>query len=72
MEKAEFLFILETIKVLNEKGEPASRRIISEHSKNTQTSLTPQQVRSRLDYLEKKIMSPKAADAQAQKLPLRA
>ncbi|MFD0131004.1 winged-helix domain-containing protein, partial [Bacillus subtilis] len=54
MEKAEFLFILETIKVLNEKGEPASRRIISEHSKNTQTSLTPQQVRSRLDYLEKK------------------
>lgn len=53
-EKAEFLFILETIKVLNEKGEPASRRIISEHSKNTQTSLTPQQVRSRLDYLEKK------------------
>ncbi|WP_367386847.1 sigma 54-interacting transcriptional regulator [Bacillus vallismortis] len=54
MEKAEFLFILETIKALNEKGEPASRRIISEHSKNTQTSLTPQQVRSRLDYLEKK------------------
>ncbi|APH68913.1 sigma 54-interacting transcriptional regulator [Bacillus spizizenii] len=54
MEKAEFLFILETIKALNEKGEPASRRIISEHSKNTQTSLSPQQVRSRLDYLEKK------------------
>ncbi|MEG7336970.1 sigma 54-interacting transcriptional regulator [Bacillus sp. 0102A] len=54
MEKAEFLFILETIRVLNEKGEPASRRIISEHSKNTQTSLSPQQVRSRLDYLEKK------------------
>lgn len=54
MEKAEFLFILETIKVLNEKGEPASRRIISERSKNSQTSLTPQQVRSRLDYLEKK------------------
>ncbi|KAF1679912.1 MULTISPECIES: sigma 54-interacting transcriptional regulator [Bacillus] len=54
MEKAEFLFILETIKTLNEKGEPASRRIISEHSKNSKTSLTPQQVRSRLDYLEKK------------------
>ncbi|WP_339233162.1 sigma 54-interacting transcriptional regulator [Bacillus sp. FSL K6-1012] len=54
MEKAEFLFILETIKVLNEKGEPASRRIISESSKNSQISLTPQQVRSRLDYLEKK------------------
>ncbi|PJZ01272.1 AAA family ATPase [Bacillus vallismortis] len=54
MEKTEFLFILETIKVLNEKGEPASRRFISEHSKNTQTSLSPQQVRSRLDYLEKK------------------
>lgn len=68
MEKAEFLFILETIKVLNEKGEPASRRIISEHSKNTQTSLTPQQVRSRLDYLEKKIMSQKAEDAPALKL----
>lgn len=39
---------------LNEKGEPASRRIISESSKNSQISLTPQQVRSRLDYLEKK------------------
>ncbi|KXZ21672.1 sigma 54-interacting transcriptional regulator [Bacillus nakamurai] len=53
MEKEEFLFILESIKDLNTKGEPASRRSISELSKNSSTPLTPQQVRNRLDYLEK-------------------
>ncbi|KAA6455189.1 sigma 54-interacting transcriptional regulator [Bacillus sp. HU-1818] len=54
MEKEEFIFILESVKALNEKGEPASRRILSELSKDTNTDLTPQQVRNRLDYLEKK------------------
>lgn len=34
MEKVEFLFILEIIKVLNEKGELVSRWIILEYSKN--------------------------------------
>lgn len=54
MEKEEFAFLLETIKQLNEKGEPASRRILSEQSKNGKSELTPQQVRNRLDYLEKR------------------
>ncbi|WP_367069059.1 sigma 54-interacting transcriptional regulator [Bacillus velezensis] len=53
MEKEEFLFILEAIKDLNTKGEPASRRSISELSENSTMTLTPQQVRNRLDYLEK-------------------
>ncbi|MGV3272845.1 sigma 54-interacting transcriptional regulator [Bacillus sp. CIS52] len=53
MEKEEFLFILESIKGLNAKGEPASRRSISELSENGTMTLTPQQVRNRLDYLEK-------------------
>ncbi|NPC92733.1 sigma 54-interacting transcriptional regulator [Bacillus sp. WMMC1349] len=54
MEKEEFVFLLETIKQLNEKGEPASRRMLSEQSNDQKTVLTPQQVRSRLDFLEKK------------------
>ncbi|MCY8564943.1 sigma 54-interacting transcriptional regulator [Bacillus sonorensis] len=54
MEKEEFAFLLDTIKQLNEKGEPASRRILSELSKNGKSELTPQQVRGRLDYLEKR------------------
>ncbi|QHZ47339.1 AAA family ATPase [Bacillus sp. NSP9.1] len=54
MEKEEFAYLLETIKQLNEKGEPASRRVLSERSKNGKLVLTPQQVRSRLDYLEKR------------------
>ncbi|MBL3615289.1 sigma-54-dependent Fis family transcriptional regulator, partial [Bacillus sp. RHFS18] len=53
MEKEEFLFILESIKDLNTKGEPASRRSISELSENSTMTLSPQQVRNRLDYLEK-------------------
>ncbi|MCY9393939.1 sigma-54-dependent Fis family transcriptional regulator, partial [Bacillus haynesii] len=54
MEKEEFAFLLDAIKQLNEKGEPASRRVLSELSKNGKSELTPQQVRSRLDYLEKR------------------
>ncbi|MEI4788808.1 sigma 54-interacting transcriptional regulator [Bacillus sp. FJAT-53060] len=54
MEKQEFIFLLEAIKSLNEKGEAASRRILSELSKQGDIPLTPQQVRSRLDDLEKK------------------
>lgn len=54
MEKLEYAFILEEIKQQNEKGEPASRRSISENSKSLATPLTTQQVRHRLDYLEKK------------------
>ncbi|KAA6482565.1 sigma 54-interacting transcriptional regulator [Bacillus swezeyi] len=54
MEKEEFAYLLETIKQLNEKGEPASRRVLSEQSKSGKSELTPQQVRSRLDYLEKR------------------
>jgi transcriptional regulator with PAS, ATPase and Fis domain len=53
MDKQEYLFILEAIRVSNEEGEPASRRIISDSSKNSRHQLTPQQVRHRLDYLEK-------------------
>ncbi|MFA1794433.1 sigma-54-dependent transcriptional regulator [Bacillus velezensis] len=53
MEKEEFLFILESIKDLNTKGESASRRSISELSENSTMTLSPQQVRNRLDYLEK-------------------
>ncbi|PAE65175.1 AAA family ATPase [Bacillus licheniformis] len=54
MEKEEFAFLLDAIKQLNEKGEPASRRVLSELSKSGKSELTPQQVRSRLDYLEKR------------------
>ncbi|WP_224773263.1 sigma 54-interacting transcriptional regulator [Metabacillus idriensis] len=53
MDKQEYLFILESIRASNEEGEPASRRIISDSSKNSRHPLTPQQVRHRLDFLEK-------------------
>ncbi|MFY4776838.1 sigma 54-interacting transcriptional regulator [Metabacillus sp. RGM 3146] len=53
MDKRDFLFILETIKNCNEEGEPASRRIIAEKSKESKNNLTNQQVRHRLDFLEK-------------------
>ncbi|WP_338776648.1 sigma 54-interacting transcriptional regulator [Metabacillus sp. FJAT-52054] len=53
MDKQEFVFILETIRISNENGEPASRRIISEISKAGSHPLTAQQVRHRLDFLEK-------------------
>lgn len=53
MDKLEYAFILEEIKQQNEKGEPASRRIITENSKSLPNQLTTQQVRHRLDFLEK-------------------
>ncbi|AZB43252.1 AAA family ATPase [Bacillus sp. FJAT-42376] len=53
MDKQEYVFILETIRISNENGEPASRRIISEISKSGPIPLTAQQVRHRLDFLEK-------------------
>ncbi|USK36312.1 sigma 54-interacting transcriptional regulator [Bacillus sp. F19] len=53
MDKQEYLFILECIRSSNEEGEPASRRMISDSSKNSRHPLTPQQVRHRLDFLEK-------------------
>ncbi|MDQ0228872.1 sigma 54-interacting transcriptional regulator [Metabacillus malikii] len=53
MDKLEYAFILNEIKQQNEKGEPASRRSISENSKSLPTPLTTQQVRHRLDFLEK-------------------
>ncbi|QNF30570.1 sigma 54-interacting transcriptional regulator [Metabacillus elymi] len=53
MDKLEYAFILEEIKLQNEKGEPASRRVISENSKSLSNPLTTQQVRHRLDFLEK-------------------
>lgn len=53
MDKRDFLFILTIIKNCNEEGEPASRRIIAEKSKDSKNPLTNQQVRHRLDFLEK-------------------
>ncbi|WP_162356350.1 sigma 54-interacting transcriptional regulator [Metabacillus mangrovi] len=53
MDKKEFAFILDAIHQSNDHGEPASRRSISELSKTGPVPLTPQQVRHRLDYLEK-------------------
>lgn len=53
MDKREFHFILDTIKDCNEIGEPASRRIVAEKSKDSSTPLSNQQVRHRLDFLEK-------------------
>ena len=53
MDKLEYAFILEEIRQQNEKGEPASRRIITENSKSLPNQLTTQQVRHRLDFLEK-------------------
>ncbi|WP_191556114.1 sigma 54-interacting transcriptional regulator [Metabacillus idriensis] len=53
MDKQEYHFILESIRSSNEDGEPASRRMISDSSKNSRHPLTPQQVRHRLDFLEK-------------------
>lgn len=53
MDKQEYAFILEEIKQQNEKGEPASRRVITENSKSLPNQLTTQQVRHRLDFLEK-------------------
>ncbi|MGM0873887.1 MAG: sigma 54-interacting transcriptional regulator [Bacillota bacterium] len=53
MDKREYAFILEEIKQQNEKGEPASRRVITENSKSLPSPLTTQQVRHRLDFLEK-------------------
>lgn len=41
MEKEEFAFLLDAVKQLNEKGEPASRRVLSELSKNGKSELTP-------------------------------
>ncbi|MGE6629696.1 sigma 54-interacting transcriptional regulator [Bacillus sp. NPDC077027] len=70
MEKQEFAFLLETIKHLNEKGEAASRRILSEMSKKGKIHLTPQQVRSRLDYLEKKAYVTKGKGRAGTKITL--
>ncbi|MEM5014765.1 sigma 54-interacting transcriptional regulator [Metabacillus indicus] len=53
MDKQEYLFILESIRDSNEEGDPASRRTISDSSKQTKNPLTPQQVRHRLDFLER-------------------
>lgn len=53
MEKKEYHFILQTIMECNDKGEPSSRRIISDKSVNTSNPLSTQQVRHRLDFLEK-------------------
>ena len=53
MEKNEHYFILETIMECNENGEPASRRIIADKSKTGTHPLTTQQIRHRLDFLEK-------------------
>ena len=53
MEKKEHYFILETIMECNENGEPASRRIIADKSKKGTNPLTTQQIRHRLDFLEK-------------------
>ncbi|MBD1381600.1 sigma 54-interacting transcriptional regulator [Metabacillus arenae] len=53
MDKREYLFILNTIKDFNDQGEPASRRMIADLSKTAEQTLTTQQVRHRLDFLEK-------------------
>lgn len=52
MDKLEYAFLLDEIKQQNEKGEPASRRILAESSKSLPIQLTTQQVRHRLDFLE--------------------
>ena len=70
--KEEFAFLLDAIKQLNEKGEPASRRVLSELSKSGKSELTPQQVRSRLDYLEKESLLQRAAEEPGQKSRLKA
>ncbi|MBG9911189.1 Fis family transcriptional regulator [Bacillus xiamenensis] len=70
MEKQEFVFLLEAIKSLNEKGETASRRILSELSKQGDIPLTPQQVRSRLDDLEKKAYVTKGKGRAGTKITL--
>ncbi|MFS0656728.1 sigma 54-interacting transcriptional regulator [Bacillus sp. 179-C3.3 HS] len=70
MEKQEFVFLLEAIKTLNEKGEAASRRILSELSKQGDIPLTPQQVRSRLDDLEKKAYVTKGKGRAGTKITL--
>ncbi|PCK21134.1 Fis family transcriptional regulator [Bacillus pumilus] len=70
MEKQEFIFLLEAIKSLNEKGEAASRRILSELSKQGDIPLTPQQVRSRLDDLEKKAYVTKGKGRAGTKITL--
>ncbi|QOR65152.1 sigma 54-interacting transcriptional regulator [Cytobacillus suaedae] len=53
MEKKEYYFILQTIMECNDKGEPSSRRIIADKSNITSHPLSTQQVRHRLDFLEK-------------------
>ncbi len=53
MEKKEYYFILQTIMECNDKGEPSSRRIIADKSTITTQPLSTQQVRHRLDFLEK-------------------
>lgn len=53
MEKKEYYFILQTIMECNDKGEPSSRRIIADKSSITSHPLSTQQVRHRLDFLEK-------------------
>ncbi|MEH7684411.1 sigma 54-interacting transcriptional regulator [Bacillus safensis] len=70
MEKQEFVFLLEAIKSLNEKGEAASRRILSELSKQGDIPLTPQQVRNRLDDLEKKAYVTKGKGRAGTKITL--
>lgn len=52
LEAKEYLFILETIKSCNDLGKPASREWIAKKSLESHNSLTPQQVRSRLNALE--------------------
>ncbi|MFJ5963092.1 sigma 54-interacting transcriptional regulator [Bacillus sp. NPDC093026] len=70
MEKQEFVFLLETTRALNEKGEAASRRILSELSKQGDIPLTPQQVRSRLDDLERKTYVTKGKGRAGTKITL--
>ncbi|MFC0274354.1 sigma-54 interaction domain-containing protein [Metabacillus herbersteinensis] len=70
MDKQEYMFILGEIKQSNEKGEPASRRMIADNSKVLPIPLTTQQVRHRLDFLEKHLYITKGRGRAGTKITL--
>lgn len=70
LEAREYLYILEKVKQCNDNGKAASRDSIAEASKESSLSLTSQQVRKRLDYLEQQGLVKKGKGRAGTKITL--
>lgn len=73
MEKEEFAFLLDAIKQLNEKGEPASRRVLSEPEQKRQVgAYTPASEKQIGLFGKKRALLQRAAEEPGQKSRLKA